>query len=126
MGDPMTYVSAEPVTESDRDEVFDALADWKSSWASITTHEETVGSQKHGMDVELAREVLDGLGGALDRALVVTVYDDGSGAGTGRFYVRQDEELLHVDSVEGGENGGVDIVDYYRRRYGFDGIGWNG
>ncbi|WP_276254486.1 hypothetical protein [Halomontanus rarus] len=124
MGDPMTYLTVE-IADSELDAVVhDAIDEWKASWASIVTRDDTIASQYHGIDVEKATRVVERLGDAVDRALVVSVIDS-SRVGTGRLFVRVDDRLLLVETVTGGENRGVDVVDYIRRHYGFPGVGYD-
>lgn len=124
MGDPMTYLTVEVADPERTAAVRDAIDEWKASWASIVTREDAIASQYHGIDVEKARRVVERLGDAVDRALVVSVIDS-SRVGTGRLFVRVDEQLLLVETVTGGENRGIDVVDYVRRHYGFPGVGYD-
>ncbi|WP_207587244.1 hypothetical protein [Halomontanus rarus] len=124
MGDPMTYLTVEIADSELGAVVHDAIDEWKASWASIVTRDDTIASQYHGIDVEKATRVVERLGDAVDRALVVSVIDS-SRVGTGRLFVRVDDRLLLVETVTGGENRGVDVVDYIRRHYGFPGVGYD-
>lgn len=124
MGDPMTYLSVEVSDCTRQDDVRDALAEWNASWASVTTFDNVVASQYHGIDVKKAKNVIEKLGEAVKRALILTM-NDSTRVGRGLLFARVDDSLLLLDDVRGGENRGTDIVDYVRRHYGFVGVGYD-
>lgn len=124
MGDPITYLTVEVTDPNRTNEVRDAINEWKAEWASIVTGEETIASQYHGIDVEKAKGVVETVGERGDRALIVAM-NDTTRIGTGRLFVRVADGLLLIDRVTGGENRGVDVVDYFRRHYDFAGAGFH-
>lgn len=122
MGDPMTFLTVEP-TGGREDTVEEALAAWGSDRSAVVRREGTVGAQYYGHDPDRAESVLRDITAAVDRALLLTVRDWASGAGTGRVFARSGDDLVRIETVTGGEYGGEDVVDYVRRHHGLDELG---
>ncbi|MFB6222841.1 MAG: hypothetical protein ABEH86_04100 [Haloarcula sp.] len=88
MGDPITYLFVEPVVGCE-DAVWDAVEAWQDDWSSVSERAGTVASRHLGTDVERARSVIEDLGDAVDRALVLTLNDATAfGVGEGRLFDR--------------------------------------
>lgn len=124
MGDSMTYLTVEVGDCARRGDVQDALEEWKASWASVTTFDNVVASQYHGIDVENAKDIIKRVGGAVNRALILTM-NDSTRVGRGLLFGRVGDTILLLEDVRGGENRGIDLVDYFRRHYGFVGVGYD-
>lgn len=74
-----------------------------------------------GSDTESAVDELRAVGDAVERGLVLHVYDT-TMTGVGTYYEIEDGDPVEIDACEGAERYGVDVVDYFKREYGVDGL----
>lgn len=121
MGSDRNYLTVEVTAAANVDAVTDALQQDETFDERHSRSNGNVVAVGRSRETDPAVESLHAISEHVSRALLVHVYDTVM-SGTGWFYEQQDGELREVETFEGGEpHYGIDVVDYFKREYNFDG-----
>ncbi|ELY81023.1 hypothetical protein [Natrinema gari] len=120
MGTDKQYLSVEPIEGTDRDELLNRLLVGDLYDAREAEHDGCLIVAGNGGDFEAPWEKLAAVGDAIVRAFSLTVIDT-TATGIGTLYRCESGELVEVESLEGRDRYGIDVVDYFKREYDIQG-----